>query len=548
MFSNPLRYLLSAAVSCLALYQAEAASTIVLQEGDNHLPQYAAVTATFTPENDCKVLIEAEDQYNVTYNDQNYSFSYIPTNTPANVCEIDGVTAGTTITLSSDFVMSSLVRITTYASGSIVPIEVNNVYPATGTSDFWNNNGILSISFNKVVTLTNAQLIVGETKANIGILHVDSSISLDMGPVLINLLEDGTLKPGDRFQVTINGLCEASNHDNLYNGTGVLNLRFVAPEPQYKLLEASVNGETLSTSGLNSYSFLSYYAPDGTDGLFVLEFGADVLSVENAVIQMGSRDLDAEGKYYEGTLPVMIEGNKVYVDARGVLRTLSILFPTVVEEEPEPGETTGPGMGEYDKEHLTLRVSNVRDINGNYFKAEQAGNVGSYSFYMNYKELMETINFDGDNKMAGEEVFAGEEIRLWLGNENVRFDGILVSYIEEVEEEAYETRSVLQEEYTTEPDPYEGIIISFIMPSMPNVAAGQSIRVSLYNATSTDGMPHDLSIEYKAGGNGLRISKLEYNQNNDSNIYSLNGQRLDKASIKAGQPVIMNGRVIVYSK
>lgn len=531
-------------VACFSFCKVVAETNFVLQEGENTLPEYAAVTATFTPENDCKVLIEAGDQYAVSYNGQSYNFSYISTNTPPNVCEIDEVTAGTTITLTSGFVMNPQVRITTYAAGSIVPIEVNNVRPATGSSDFWSNNGILSISFNKVVTLTDAQVVVGQTKTNVGILHVDSSISLDMGTVLNTLLTDGTLEPGDRFQVTINGLCEAADHDNLYNGTGTLNLRFVAPEPQYKLVSASVAGQLLSTRGLNNYTFLSYYNQEEEDGLFIFEFDQDVLSVENALIQMGNRDLDAQGKYYEGALPVSIEGNKVYVDARGTLRTLSILFPTVVEEEPEPGESYNQGLGEYDKEHLTLRLSNVCDVNGNYFRAEEAGNVGSYSYYMNYKELMETINFDGDNKMAGEEVFAGDEIRLWLGNENVRFDAIQVAYIEEVEEDIFEPNTVIQEEFTTEPDPYEGIIITFIMPAMPNVAAGQPVRVSLLHATSTDGMPHDLSIEYKAGKNSVGIGQLKTDSAEDI-IYNLNGQRLTKEAVQSGQPVIINGRIVI---
>lgn len=543
MFHSLFRSAIAVAATIASCALAQAAD-ITLIEGENQLPMYQAVTATFTPERDCKVLIEAANYYLVSYNGQDYDFQYLPTNYPAYVCEIDNVGAGSTITLSSSLVMSSLVRITTFETGTIMPIEVKGVYPEVGTSDFWKYAGELSVSFNRQVSLSKAELVVGNDRFNAEIIHVSSAVSINVGTTLNQLLTDGTLQPGGRFRVSLSGLCDAADPNNLYNGTGVLNLSFVAPHPQYGFVGASVAGTPLSTSGLNAYTFLSYYSPEGEDGLFVFEFETDVKSVNGALLQMGNRDLDAQGKYYEGELPCSIDGNKVLVDARGVLRSLNVLFPAVVEEELEDGTEPIEGLGSYDTEHLTLRLTNVVDVNGNNFRSVQAGNLGSYSFYMNYRELMETINFDGDNRMAGEEVVPGETISLWLGSENVTFDAIAVTYIAQLEDETYEPRTLLLQEYTVEPDAYQGVIITFVLPEMPDLAVGQTVRVALHNASSPDGMPHDLSIEYKAGDPSLGIETIHPDYSSRS-CYSLQGMR---TQLTAGVPCISGGKVILIRK
>lgn len=515
---------------------------VVLTEGDNELPLYSAVTAVFKATNDCKVIIEASDIYEVTYNNQNYQFTYIPTSYPANLCEIDNVTAGSMVTLNSSFVFNPLVRITTIESGAVVPVTVNQVIPAENTSDFWKNDGQLNILFNKPVLMNAVKLWVNEQSYDVEIVSVTSSICLNIGTCLNQLLRNGILQVGDPFQIRVTGLCDANDHNNLYNADGNLELTFVAPQPQYSMLSATVNGQTLTTAGLNDYYFLSYYVPDGDDGVFTLEFEAEIGEVANVKLQMGNRDLDAQGKYYEGTIDYSIEGSKLIVDARGVLRTLNILFPAIVEEDQEEGGTENPGLGVFDSEHITLRVSSVKDMNGNYFRSQQAGNVGSYSFYMNYKQLMETIHLDGDNKMAGDDVWSGETIRLWLSNAGVQFDGIKVTYLTLLDEDSYDSRSILVNEFDIEQDPYEGIVISFVMPEMPEVAIGQTIHVALNNALTSDGMPHDLGIDFRAGDPKLGIEQIK--MNNDNLIWRLDGTRAKVGSSAPGF-YIVNGKKLI---
>ncbi len=515
---------------------------VVLNEGDNELPLFSAVTAVFKATSDCKVIIEASDIYEVTYNNQTYQFTYIPTNYPANLCEIDNVTAGTMVTLTSPFVVNPLVRISTIESGAVIPVTVHQVIPAENTSDFWKNDGQLNVLFNKPVMMSEAKLWVNEQAYDVEIVSVTSSITLNIGTCLNQLLTNGTLQVGDPFQIRIAGLCDANDRDNLYNSDGNLVLTFVAPQPQYALLSATVNGQTLTTHGLNDYYFLSYYVPDGDDGLFTLEFESEIGEVADVLLQMGNRDLDAQGKYYEGAINYSVEGSKLIIDARGVLRTLNILFPAIVEEDQEGDGTENPGFGAFDNEHITLRISSVKDMNGNYFRAQQAGNVGSYSFYMNYKQLMETIHMDGDNKMAGDDVWSGETIRLWISNAGVLFDGIKVTYLTLMDEDSYEPNSILVNEFGVEQDPYEGIVVSFVMPEMPEVAVGQTVHVSLNNALTSDGMPHDLGIDFRAGDPKLGIEQIKMNHENT--IWRLDGTKATHGSFAPGF-YIVNGKKLI---
>lgn len=84
------------------------------------------------------------------------------------------------------------------------------------------------------------------------------------------------------------------------------------------------------------------------------------------------------------------------------------------------------------------------------------------------------------------------------------------------------------------------------MPDMPNVAVGQTVRVSLHNAASADGMPHDLSIEFKAGDPSLGIQQLPVSQGEQGMIRDLSGRRIGRESMVKGSPYIINHRINIY--
>ncbi len=92
------------------------------------------------------------------------------------------------------------------------------------------------------------------------------------------------------------------------------------------------------------------------------------------------------------------------------------------------------------------------------------------------------------------------------------------------------------------PDAVEGVIVIFKMPEMPGVFAGSTIRVSLNNAESADGMPHYLYIEFKATGTETGVQAV-VTAGSASKVYRLNGIMEGKA--QAGRIVIKNGKKII---
>lgn len=519
-----------------------------LNLGVNYLTGFASADCTFSPEQDGKVLIEAQEVYIVTYDGKTYDNQYAPGSGLAYSYEIADVKAGTAVKVHSDFVWNdnSVVKVTLFTDGQVIPVEAVNITPKQNTTFSWNNTGMITVNFNKTVTLSSIKFVVGDYVADVEEVHVSSSLGFNISNALNTALKTGKLTAGEKFEIQIKGLRDANDATNLYNGTGDMTLTYLAPYAQYGFKSATVGDYQLSYLTDNTYKFLSYYAKDSEDGLFVFEFEGNVGKVGSVTMSMGNLDLLGQGKYHRSDLPYTIEGNKLLVDARGTLRTLAVLFPAIVEEET--GEEGGEAVNNnFDKEHVTITLSNVTDENGNAFLTNLSGSVGSYSFVMGYEELLDEAYIDGDNVADGDEVKAGQEIKLWLSNAGIKFEGLKVTYFvaignAEDENQLLEAREVLVKDFTVVEDAFEGVVITFNMPNMPEVASGSTIRVALDNASSADGMPHYLYIEFKAADGADCIRGIEGMAAAQQAAYRLSGVKgvgSDKGI------VIKNGKKIV---
>lgn len=531
------------------------AKDYVLVEGNNKIEAYTSMNATFTAEKDCKVLIEAGEVFSVVYDGKTYEHKY---SAPVYNYEIDNVKAGGVITITSGFTMNGgNLKITVVEEGQLVPVEIKSVNPGVGKKLSWSTTGMVSISFNKAVAFSSVKIKVGNTLLDVDDMSITgSNVGVTIANILNKVLGNGMLNAGDTFSIVFTGLCDAENDKNLYNGDGKLTLDFVAPAQQHNFVKASVGETELSYFQANNYTFLSYYPVDGTDGLFVVEFDGDVKSLSSVHMTMGNLDLSGQGKYHMSAIPYTIEGNKVIVDARGTLRTLAILFPDIVEEDAGEGEGVSAGLGEFDTEHVTVTLSNVIDVNDNAFASNLPGSVGSFSFVMNYKEIVDEINIDGDNKFSGDSVMAGEEISFWVSSDKLKFEAISVSYTVEVtnademanpENElnaTYEKKEVLVTEYSVVPDAFEGVVITFVMPEMPGAVPGKNVRVSLHNASSVDGMPHSLYLDFVAAEPiPIAIDNVSVAKNS-SKVYTLGGVEIGEKAANRGLYII-NGRKIL---
>lgn len=532
----------------MVLSVAVSAKDYQFKEGVNTVDAFLEANATYTPDRDGKILIEAQQVWSVEYDGKAYDYRYVNGSNYSYVYELNDVKAGNSVSLYLAFpMMTTNVKITVYGDGP-VPVKVLNLSPSTGKTFDWNNTGLVSINFNKVVYFSSIKFVAGDYTSDVDDVHAGSSLGFNITNALNGALRDGKLSKGEKFQVKITGLCDASDRTNLYNGNGELVLEYIAPYLQYNFVSAKVGEEQLTYMQANAYKFLSYYSPDQEDGLFVFEFEGEIGKVGGVWMTMGNLDLDSQGKYYRGSLPYTISGNKLLVDARGVLRTIAVLFPAIVEGDEEGGETNEM-LGTFDKEHVTITLSNVIDVNGNAFLCQAQGSVGSYSFVMNYEEIIDEAYIDGDNKQEGDPVYAGEEVKLWLSNEGIKFGGLQVTYFVEAKADdendmtVLEPRTALVTEYSTESDGLGGMIITFNMPKMEGVATGNTVRVALYDAKSADGMPHYLYIEFVSAEEANHITGIGAKTVVQDNSYRLDGVRANGQK-KAGI-YLQNGKKVV---
>lgn len=515
------------------------ADDYVLQTGNNTIKQYRAANCIFVPEMDCKVQITTQEVFNVTYKGKECSYQYIGAKF---VFEIDEVQKGDTIYVVHpyDFAMSNTINVSTQLSGIATPIELNSAIPTAEKTFPWNASGMVSLSFNRQVTFSGIKLHAGGKQYNVDDIHGGTSdIGFNITNALNAVAQDDVVKPGEPFSIVISGLCEITNRDNKYGQDGIFTINYVMPYPQHNMVSATVNGETLQYSTINEYTFLSYYPTDGEDGVFTFEFNDKIKSVASVTFTSGNLDMSGEGKYHSSNMKYTIDGNKIIVDVRGQLNTVAALFPGLINdsEEEEGSESL---MGNFSPSPVTITLSNVVDSNGNAFYSAAAGSVGTYSFSMPYKELEDNVSLDGDNIPAGAEVATGTEVSIWISNATVKFDDIEVLYLvpdpnkgEEDEEDLTMTKSKKVTEYKSVPDEVEGIIISFVMPEISEAVKGTTVRVSFTNASTGDGMPHSLYIEYVAGSGPVPptdgINDIKSNSTN-GNIYSING-------VKISQPI-----------
>ncbi len=537
------------AMVCVSLFAK--ADSYVLKEGNNVLKGNVSADATFTPDKDCKVLVSTQETFNVSYNGTSYQHGYFPGADFAYVYEINDVKAGTTINVKSDFVLNtgSVINIAVYENGKAVPVTISNIVPEKDVQFSWNTFGTITINFNREIAISNIAFVAGTFVGEVEDVRTDNSLSFNITNALNTALTSGKLKPGEKFQIRVIGLRDAKDDKNLYEGNGRLTLEFVAPYPQNAFVKATVADTELSYVEENSYNFLSYYSTDNSDGLFVVEFTGDIKSVDDVYMTMGNLDLISSGKYHRSSIPFTIEGNKLLIDARGKLRTLAVLFPAIVETEPDESGEENDAIGSYDTQHVTICLSNVIDVNGNAFVSSLPGSIGSYSFTLQYKEIVDNANIDGDNKFEGDEVKSGENISLWLSNPDIKFDGIEVTYfvpdqsVEDNGEVNQVQKSEVVTEYTIKADEFEGEIIYFTMPEMPNVIEGSTVRVALHNANSADGMPHYLYIEFKAVASATGINAI-HKESRIRPVYRLNGQGIAEGNINNGF-FIKDGKVII---
>lgn len=561
---NKLKYLLI--VIALAFLSVVNASAIdyVFTEGENTVTAYKSVNATYTVKNTGKVLIETKETYtDVSIGDAKFSYTYVSGAAYQFRYEIEAK-SGDVIKMSLGFNMQTSVRITELASSKI-SVELVSVGPTENKAFSWNTAGHVSVMFNTPVMLSGVSL-----KAN-GKSYSADQVNSSMGNVGFNItyaltqaMADG-LKQGADFTIEITGIADVNDPTNLYNGDGKLVIRYKAPFVQHNYVEATMNGTKLNSGTVvTNVKFDSFYPEDGEDGVITFVFDDNISSVGDCYLSMGILDQDPLGKYYRESLRPVIKGNTLTLDFRGKLRTLVRMFPLIDVGNLDPNDRMNAA---FDTSHISLRIGNIKDSNGNPFYTNIQGNVGSYSFVFNYNEIEDFIAMDGDNIAEGDPVSGKQDVSFWISEPLKKVNSVRVVYmVEEVIEEAKalgSESSVLEEDeqeedpapalvpmevyipssaITVAPDPEGGVILSFTMPELPDAVKDESVRV-IMDVTTESGMPHDLVMNFIYSGETVSgISSITAPTLSATAAYNLAGQRVSPSTKGI---VIVNGKKVI---
>lgn len=520
------------------------ATDIVLHEGENVISVSDwVVNATYTVKNDGTIVVDAFTLFQVSSQGVTYEHTYAPGSKHGAYHYEVNAKAGDVINVVNTFFMGKgSVWVTENGSGP-VPISIEQISPTAGVAFSWTRAGQMTVNFNKQVIYDNIYLVAGTKKYSVDEATAGSNVGCNLTNAIRTAITDGAMKPGDEFVVRFEGLREMLDDANLYNGTGILEIKYFAPGLQGRLVSSTVGGTALKEGVVNGYNLLSYYDTEGEDGIFRFEFDKAVKKVEGARLVMGLLDRSSEGLYYQEYLPVKIDGTVVSIDLRGDLRSYARLFAGVDLEALELKDTEAFTT-------IALALINVTDEQGNPMNSDAQGSVGSYTFTMNYKEIVDNIVMDGDRDVDvdGAEKRVGDDVQLWIDQQVKSIEGISI-YFKVVDEgqgtdeegtpvyvdgEVKVPASAIE---TVSTDPYDGTVLRFVIPELKKqieldgayipAADGQKLRVVLQVKTN-NGMPHDLVIEYVLRAEATGIEAVPSQAKTQGAMYKLSGQRVSR--------------------
>lgn len=456
-----------------------------------------------------------------------------------------------------------------YVTEGKLQLKEESITPASGPFN-WSRQGAVSVLFNMLVTaskvvvrcptLSNKEFDCDDVR-----LGGSNILSCNVTNALNQAYEAG-LQAGNPFLLEFSGVMDEDNEK--YMDTGVLTITYIAPQKQSQLVSATTNGGKTTID--NTYTFKSFFDPEEKDGLFEFEFSGNIGEIGDKgtggiTLSMGNLDQTSEGRYYNKEVPYTIEGNTIKVDARGELRSLARMFPSI----DFTAETEGDRFS-IDTEHITLVIKSVRDTDGNFVFSPGQGTIGSFSYTFHYKEIEDNIAIDGDRTedLEGSVKEEGSRIQLWIDQEIKKVDGAQVYVkvdnnqgVDDDENPIYGTGMIeipASNIETISSDPDEGTVLGFNLPSSLEVTVidgsksegetmvctpvvGSVIRIVLQVIT-TNGMPHDLVINYlykedpSTGINKVAISRQQ------NAVYNIAGQRVNA---NAKGIVIINSKKVI---
>ncbi|MDE6340969.1 MAG: hypothetical protein K2K93_01500 [Muribaculaceae bacterium] len=383
-------------------------------------------------------------------------------------------------------------------------ITMPTISPAPGNGEIsMSEDYSLLLVFNIPVKISKCKMESGSASAEMPLTITHSSVAVNWHSTLMDWYETGKIKGGDVMTLTFTGIrdeYDSLNRPDYGDGLGKLILRFTLAAEPARLTEQ------YQTPQSGTADFLSYYLPDGDEGVVRLVFNRELQPdcEPEVILQYGDPDNLELGLYIENP-PVSVSGHAVEVDLRGVKR---------LPEEMVPGLAVQPT--------ISLRISGIKSNDGQYVLTGNVASPYTFEYIYSFRTLSYSIAADW-YPLPGSELKGGENMEIWVLNGNrIKFDSVDFTFMKNLE---YQNFSIPYQQLSSYPDPDypEAMIFNLTAPEL-DADSNSDIAVSFGGLQCADGLDHtqDIYVRYRSGSTGVTEAAAE--SDDTGAWYDINGR------------------------
>lgn len=447
--------------------------------------------------------------------------------------------AGDVIYLYNSFVMTSgTVTVTNGTVEMKLVSEAPSLDPES--KDYYggyftvSSNYTIGLSFNVPVSVGGATLTANGVTRSVSCNTYGMTASLDVAATIMDLYNTAGLKRGDKMTVSLTGVAEKDNAENMINGDGNVSIEYVMDNAPV-MLQSTVN-----TPDSGVPSILSWYAPGSPESVVELIFSGDIALSEDypATVRLSYGDVEnlELGMYYENITPVF-EGNTLKIDLSGKLRRPVDMLPGI---DPESAP-----------DYINMTVYHVYGADGQRAYTGVASNPYNYNF--NYTIDVLSYNVVSDfTPSASKGLVEGNELEIYIMNGSmVSFEGVNFAY---TDGQGAASVTVPFSEVKYEVDEFDDNdrVITLAVPALPGITETSDVVVTLSGMSVLDGLNHEDDVKCTYSSYTAGISSVTADADGSYEVYNAQGIRLlstaSKAQVKtlpAGLYIVNGQKVIV---
>lgn len=394
-------------------------------------------------------------------------------------------------------------------------ISFKSVTPAEGSTLDVTGIGQITVNFSGGVKVKgNATLSSGTNAITLTPNVSGSMVYFNVKEQLMAWMKTGAVKEGDELTLTITNIVSALDESVKLGEDGKLTLKFKCPKMPTTLTKATVPAQ-----------FQTTWASGNTDGIVTLTFSNDLKADGiTANLSIGSReDMKVYIESSDATdenlkLPMTISGNTITIDLTGKTRNVSDLIQ-------------GADLTKEEFKNWVLKISNVKDADGNYAYTDNQGAVGSFSFSMpvdGSTPAITTVKSDF-TPANGTSLKGVDKIQIYIDPASkVSYTGVRFSY-----DNADNTRTTVivkkseTDKITIEEDPVEDVAnITCTIPD--GVADANNVYVTLDTLTFAENAKGNIAAQYNVKtSDEFKVTLLEPAE---TTLAQLGGGQLIKVS------------------